>query len=178
MAIMADVEAMFPQVKVPPEDADLLRFLWRPDGDICKDLVEYRMVAHLFGATSSPSCASYALRRCTEENRDLFETTVVITVLRNFYVYDCLKSVSSEEEAVQLCQNLKAVCQQGCFNLTKWISNSRLVLASIPQVEKAKEVKDLDLDLLPVERALGVQWCIQSDCFQFKIVIQNKPLTR
>lgn len=51
MAIMADVEAMFHQVKVPPEDADLLRFLWWPDGDICKDLVEYRMVVHLFGAT-------------------------------------------------------------------------------------------------------------------------------
>lgn len=103
---------------------------------------------------------------------------MVNTVLRNFYIDDCLKSVSSEEEAVQLCQNLKAVCQQGGFNLTKWISNSRLVLASIPQVEKAKEVKDLDLDLLPVERALGVQWCIQSDCFKFKIVIQDKPLTR
>ncbi|KAK0133288.1 hypothetical protein N1851_031202 [Merluccius polli] len=72
VATMADVEAMFHQVKVPPEDADLLRFLCWPDGDINKDLVEYRMVVHLFGATSSPSCGSYALRRCAEDNRDLF----------------------------------------------------------------------------------------------------------
>lgn len=28
VAIRADVEAMFQQVKIPPEDADLLRFLW------------------------------------------------------------------------------------------------------------------------------------------------------
>lgn len=28
VALMADAESMFYQVKVPPEDADLLRFLW------------------------------------------------------------------------------------------------------------------------------------------------------
>ena len=96
VAIMADVEAMFHQVKVSPEDADLLQFLWWPDGEIDKDLLEYRMVVHLFGATSSPSCASYTLRWCAEDNRDLFDTTVVNTVLQNFDVDDCIKSVSSE----------------------------------------------------------------------------------
>lgn len=33
VAVTADVESMFHQVKVPPEDADLLRFLWWPDGN-------------------------------------------------------------------------------------------------------------------------------------------------
>lgn len=61
VAIMADVEAMFHQVKVPPEDNYLLWFLWWPDRHINKALVEYRMVVHLFGSTSSPSCTSYAL---------------------------------------------------------------------------------------------------------------------
>lgn len=63
VAIMADVEAMFQQVKIPPEDADLLRFLWWPNSDTRKDREEYRMVVHLFGATSSPSSTSYVLRR-------------------------------------------------------------------------------------------------------------------
>ncbi len=58
VAVMADVESMFHQVKVPPEDADLLRFLWWPDSDLSQELQEYRMEVHLFGATSSPSCAS------------------------------------------------------------------------------------------------------------------------
>lgn len=58
VVLMADIEAMFHQVRVPSVDADLLRFLWWPDGDHGQDLVEYRMVAHLFGATSSPSCAN------------------------------------------------------------------------------------------------------------------------
>lgn len=58
VTIMADVEAMFHQVKVPPEEADLLRFLWWPDGDLSQALEEDRMEVHLFGATSSPSCVS------------------------------------------------------------------------------------------------------------------------
>jgi len=49
------------------------------------------------------------------------------------------------------------------------INNSTAILAQIPEDERAKELKDLDLDQdsLPIERALGVQWCIQSDCFKF-----------
>ncbi|KAJ8408788.1 hypothetical protein AAFF_G00246060 [Aldrovandia affinis] len=49
VAIIANMEAMFHQVKVPDEDADLLRFLWWPSSDISQDLVEYRMTMHLFG---------------------------------------------------------------------------------------------------------------------------------
>ena len=46
------------------------------------------------------------------------------------------------------------------------MSNSKDVIRRIPESDKADGVKelDLDLDLLP-ERALGVQWCIESDCF-------------
>ncbi|KAK7899043.1 hypothetical protein WMY93_019896 [Mugilogobius chulae] len=155
VVLMADVEAMFLQVQVPAEDRDLLRFLWWPEGDCDQELVEYRMVAHLFGATSSPSCASFALRKCAEDNRDHFSLVAVNTLLHHFYVDDCLVSVASE-------------------------TTIRSVLAAIPHEERAKEVKDLDLDndALPVERALGVQWCVQSDSFKFKITLKNRPLTR
>ncbi|XP_039548042.1 uncharacterized protein LOC120493481 [Pimephales promelas] len=180
VVLMADIEAMFHQVRVPVEDSDLLRFLWWPDGDHKQSLVEYRMVAHLFGATSSPSCASFALRKCAEDNREQFSFKVIETVLHNFYVDDCLTSVASEEEAIALYQDLRALCSKGGFQLMKWISNRRTVLAAIPATERAKEVKDLDLnnDTLPVERALGVQWCVQSDTFKFKVLIKDRPLTR
>lgn len=180
VALMADVESMFHQVKVPPEDADLLRFLWWPDGDVSQELQEYRMEVHLFGATSSPSCACYALKRCAEDNKSSFDAIVVDTVLCNFYVDDCLKSVASEQEAVKLYEDLKAICLTGGFRLTKWMTNNRDVLSNIPQEDRATEVKDLDFDQesLAIERALGVQWCIQSDQFKFHVNIQQRPLTR
>lgn len=180
VVLMADIEAMYHQVRVPAEDSDLLRFLWWPGGDCSQELMEYRMVAHLFGATSSPSCACFALRKCAEDNQKCFSPMAVDTVLHHFYVDDCLVSVGSEEEAVSLCRELRTLCAKGGFKLTKWISNRRNVLATIPQEELAKEVKDLNLssDALPVERALGVQWCVQSDSFKFKIALKTHPLTR
>lgn len=180
VAVMADVESMFYQVKVPPEDADLLGFLWWLDGGVSQELQEYRMEVHLFGATSSPSCTSYALRRCAEDNKNSFDAAIVDTVLHNFYVDDCLRSVASKQEAVKLYQDLNAICQTGGFRLTKWMTNNQNVLSSIPQEDRATEVKDLDLDQdsLVIERALAVQWCIRSDQFRFHVYIQQKPLTR
>ncbi|XP_037553232.1 uncharacterized protein LOC119429736, partial [Nematolebias whitei] len=171
---------MFHQVHVPEEDADLLRFLWWPGSDFNQIMQEYRMGVHLFGATSSPSCANYALRKCAEDNKADFSQQVIDTILYSFYVDDCLASKCTEEEAISLYSDLRLICAKGGFHLTKWISNSRSVLAVIPEEERAKEVKDLDLDcdLLPVERALGVWWCLQSDAFKFCISIPNRPLTR
>ena len=69
---------------------------------------------------------------------------------------------------------------KGGFNLTKWVSNDRLVLESIPVEDRAKGTKELDLtcDVLPVERALGVSWFVEADQFGFKVFIKDRPCTR
>ena len=63
VAIMADIESMFYQVRVAPDDRDCLRFMWWPDGNLDSLPVSYRMCVHLFGAVSSPTCANVALHR-------------------------------------------------------------------------------------------------------------------
>ncbi|PFX11031.1 hypothetical protein AWC38_SpisGene25554, partial [Stylophora pistillata] len=85
-----------------------------------------------------------------------------------------------EGKAVELIEGLRQSCKKGGFRLTKFTSNSRAVLESIPEDERSKEVRSITLDChnLPIERALGIQWCVQSDCFGFRIVINSKPFTR
>lgn len=180
VAVMADIEAMYHQVKVPEEDTDLMRFLWWPEGDIEHDMVEYKMTVHLFGATSSQSCANYTLMRTAEDNRSKSSPEAVDTIFNSFYVDDCLKSVKNATQAIALYKDLKALCASVGFNLTKWTSNSREFLASLPENERAKEVRAVDLsqDALPVERALRVLWCIESDSFKFRINVKDKPVTR
>lgn len=64
------------------------------------------MMVHLFGGVSSPSWTNYALRRTAEDNRKHLRPEVVDTILNNLYVNDCLKSVSSENDAITLITEL------------------------------------------------------------------------
>ena len=138
------------------------------------------MEVHLFGATSSPSCSNFALRKTAEGNKGEFSEEVVKTVKRNFYVDDCLKSVKSAENAVELVHQLQDILSKGGFRVTKWSCNSSEVLDSIPQVERAKSVLDLDLDKgkLPIQRTLELHWDMTSDKFWFNVVLKDKPNTR
>lgn len=72
------------------------------------------------------------------------------------------------------------MCEKGGFNLHKFTSNNKQVIASLPQSCRAEDLKtlDLDKDVLPIERALGVQWCVESDSFNFRIVLNDRPATR
>ena len=178
VALMADVEAMFHQIRVKPGDCSALRFLWWPDGDLDSEPEEHMMTVHLFGGVSSPSCANFALRKTAEDNKALFDPQIIHTVKRNFYVDDCLKSVNSDHDAINLVKDLTELLKTGGFRLTKWLSNSRQVMESIPESERAKSVKNLDFGHAPIERALGVQWCISSDTFGFSIAIKDRPATR
>jgi len=83
-AIISDIESMFYQVHVRPEDSDVLRFLWWPRNDLQRRPKEYQMTVHLFGAVSSPSCANFALRKTAEDNFEHFDFEVINTVRRNF----------------------------------------------------------------------------------------------
>ena len=145
IAFMADIESMFYRVQVQEHHRDFLRFLWWPGGDTSKPLETYRMNVHLFGAVSSPSIANFALRQTAEDNCHRYDREVTQTIRNTFYVDDCLMSTATVEEAIKLISDLREACAQGGFSLTKWVSNSREVLASIPEHHRAKKLKELDL---------------------------------
>lgn len=113
IAFMLDIEGMFHQVRVAKEDVSFLRFLWWQNGNINAELAVYRMLVHIFGAVSSPSCVTFALLKTAEDNQKDYPADVISTVRENFYVDDCLKSVSTEEQAVSLYRQLTEVCQRG-----------------------------------------------------------------
>ena len=50
VALAADMEAMFHQVRISPDDYDVFRFLWWLNNDLDQEPVDYRMEVHLFGA--------------------------------------------------------------------------------------------------------------------------------
>ena len=63
VVIVADVEAMFHQVKVDPWDHTYLTFLGWSNGDLNQPFREYCMQVHLLGTTSSPSSTNFSLKQ-------------------------------------------------------------------------------------------------------------------
>ena len=106
IALMADVEAIYHQLKVHPDDVDALRFLWYPDCDLTREPEEYHMAVHLFGGVWSASCANYGLQRTAKDNSDDFDREVTRSVEKSFYVDDYLKSVESDEKAISSLDQL------------------------------------------------------------------------
>lgn len=176
VAVAADIEKMFYQIKVCPTDRDVLRFLWWPGGDLTRAPKTYRMTVHPFGGVWSPSCASFTLQQVL----DCGPKPTAQLARQNFYVDDLLLSVDTEEEAVGISQTLRHLLWEGGFRLTKWTSNSRDVLLSIPEEDRNPTIQNvnLDLDNLPVERALGVLWELALDTLKVKVNPPSKPHTR
>ncbi len=90
------------------------------------------MTVRLFGAVLSPSCVCFAPRKTSEDNQHSIDLEVIDTVNMNLYTDDCLKSLPSEEEAIQMAKDLPPLGHKGGFHLTQWVRNSREVLQSIP----------------------------------------------
>jgi hypothetical protein len=175
--LVADIEAMFHQVKVPIAERDSLRFLWWPAGDLsCKPKV-YRMTSHPFGATSSPSCASLALQQTIESHMAEHGSRMLKLAQKAFYVDDCLMSLPSIEEIGHMGKTLRMVLSRGGFNLTKFFSNVKEAIVDLPQAET--KVVYLDQQSLETKRTLGVEWESHSDSFVFNVAKwEGKPTRR
>ena len=135
------------------------------------------MTVHLFGATSSPSCAAFSLRQTAHDYGSEFDPDISNVVYHNFYVDDCLCSVSSVQEGVKIVTQLPQLLQKGGFHLTKWSSNNSSVLQAVPGPERSTLLLNLDLDN-SIERVLGIRWNIKRDVFEFKVNIPPHSLTR
>lgn len=180
VAFMSDIKSMFHQVHIPNYQTSFFQFLWWKDGDYEAELKTYCMKVYIFGTNTSPSCANFALRRTAEDNASKFSPVTIETVMRHFYVDDCVASFSSESMAIRTAKELKSLLSLGGFNLTKWTSNSKKLLEKFPLEERSNAVQDLCLDESSIltEKALGIRWHVNDDNLQFTSKIKERPYTR
>ena len=180
IAFLGDIEAMFHQVRVIKEHQNFLRFLWWPGGNLESPLQEHVMCVHLFGASSSPAIANFALQQTANLAEHQFGPDVAQIIKKNFYVDDCLKSTDTPNKAKEMIKQLQKACHLGGFRIHKFSSNNAEVLESIPIEDRAKDIqiRSLNYNDLPSERTLGVIWNVNQDTITFAVTPMTKPTTR
>ena len=108
VAVTADIEVMFMQVGIREEDQDALRFLW--SGNDEERTSKYQRI--IFGATCSPACAIFVLKKCANDNRQEHPKNFD-SVTKQFYMDDFIQSFSTEEEAANTgSKDLAETCSQ------------------------------------------------------------------
>ena len=144
------------QVQVSPRDRDSLRFLWWPDGNLESQPVVHRMKVHLFGATSSPCCANFALRQAAIDFCAQFKTYISSAIEEHFYVEDFLISVPYVEIGLKLIKDIKHLLSKASFNLLKWCTNCPELIKHLPENELSKSLQTNALAKNSSERVLGI----------------------
>ena len=180
IAFTADIEQMFYCFLVREEDRNFLRFLWFQNNDLSKDIVDYRMRVHVFGNTPSPAVAIHGLHQSVQISDFHIEPEVKDFVMRDFYVDDGLKSLPTAEAAIDLLKKTQDTLSKSNLRLHKIAANNKKVMEAFPTTDHASDIKDLDLssDSLPMQRSLGLNWNLQTDCFLFKVSDDIKPYTK
>ena len=109
---------MFHSLKEKKEKfKDSLRFLWYKDKDPNGVIMEYRMKVHIFGNTSSPEVANYALRKTTEVGEAKFGWDAKSFVDNNFFVDDGLHPAPDSTTAIDLLLRTQAIMLATPFHL-------------------------------------------------------------
>ncbi|XP_077869807.1 uncharacterized protein LOC144362107, partial [Saccoglossus kowalevskii] len=138
------------------------------------------MKVQLFGAVSSPACANFGLKQLAKDYKHLGENATEF-LKNNFCVDDGLNSEQSVEAMKDLIHNAVEICKKGNLRLHKISCNNSEVMLSLPESERAT-ITQTDLEpsqkSFSPEKVLGIQWCIESDTFCFKLTLKDHPLTR
>ncbi|XP_041417427.1 uncharacterized protein LOC121393319 [Xenopus laevis] len=180
VAITADIQQMFHCFIVREDHRNFLRFLWHRNNDINSEVMEYRMKVHVFGNSPSPAVATYGLRRTACEGKCEYGADAQHFVERDFYVDDGLKSLPTDQEAIDLLRRTQCMLSEANLRLHKIASNSTAVMKAFHSDDHATEFKDLNLgtDEPPIQRSLGLRWDLLHDTFGFQVTLADKPFTR
>ena len=97
------------------------------------------------------------------------------------YVDDCLTGADTENSALKLQQDMSYILMATAFNLTKWASNSKLIMDAIDPDKRVTSLL-VECDSREPLKALGVSWDLNSDCFRFiapnESVSSHDPVTK
>ncbi|GFW01395.1 integrase catalytic domain-containing protein [Trichonephila clavipes] len=104
VAICADVEKMFRQIKVHEEDVDWQRILWRDSPT--KPIREYRLTTVTYGTSSAPFISTRTLRQLAIDEQENYPAASRAT-LSHFYVDDLLSGSATKKGAIQLVSELQ-----------------------------------------------------------------------
>ena len=129
------------------------------------------MPVHIFENTSSPAIATFGLRKSVDVGEPEFGSDAKEFSDHDFYADDGLMSIPNSQQAIDRLECTQAMLATGNLRSHKISSNNSKVTDGFPPVDRATDLRDVDLNhvSVPVQRSLRVSWDLTADAFTFKV---------
>lgn len=116
LVLIADIEKMFRQILIHPNDANFQRILWRPNAN--DPITPYKLLTVTYGTACAPFLAMRVLKQlCLDEGAAF---PLAVSVLENStYVDDVLFGTHDVTTILEIREQLIALLKLGKFHLRK-----------------------------------------------------------
>ncbi|GFS93781.1 integrase catalytic domain-containing protein [Trichonephila clavipes] len=166
-AFTTDIQKMYRQILINPDQQDLQRIIWKHGLDA--EILTYRLKTVTYGLSNAPFLAIRTLQQLAKDEKSRFPLASE-TLLYDTYMDDIVSGAPDLETAQQLQSQLKDALQSCGMNLHKWSSNSpELLNSSLSSDVEHSFSTDIDLSV----NTLGISWKPFEDCFVFKCFLHN-----
>ena len=176
VAFCADIEMMYRQILIHPNDRKYQRILWRTNSN--EPIGHYELNTVTYGTGPASYLATKCLQIISRE-LEISNPTAAKAINSNFYMDDLMTGANTVEEALHLQKTVHTALLGAGFPLRKYQSNSTEFLNNIDQTL----IETLNTRLLGAESfiyLLGLIWCPLSDIFNVAIKLNDlpKPITK
>ncbi|XP_063994337.1 uncharacterized protein LOC135171637 [Diachasmimorpha longicaudata] len=167
--LTGDIEKMYRQVLVRPEDRIYQRILWR-DGR--EPVRTFQLNTVTFGLSAAPYLAIRCLHQLANDEGHRYPVAAKV-LQRDMYVDDLLTGTQTREEALHLREELDKLVKLGGFNLRKWASNDPSILGELAPNNVNHHLQIGDSTIL---KTLGIFWNSSEDTITYEAKLSRHQI--
>ena len=164
--VAGDIANMFFQIRIAPEDRDMLRILWFSEPDMNGDVAAFEFQVAPYGLRCIPSIAGYAMMFTAENNIPDVSQDATSRVTRDMFVDDLITGVDCVTEGQKIIKEVSELLSSTGFTITKWNASCKDILADVAEKDLASAIRNIgenNIETNPRQCTLGVVWDTATD---------------
>lgn len=159
---LVDIEKMYRQIKVHPDDWDFQRILWM---DQNQEISTYQLSTITYRLACASFLALRTLAQLVEDESAKFPLAIP-SLTKGRYVDDIFGGADSINQTQEIIFQLISLCKAGGFPLQKWTSNNQNTLDVISP-ERHDNLTPVHFNEATTVHILGLCWNSLTDSLQF-----------
>ncbi|XP_068965518.1 uncharacterized protein [Bombus flavifrons] len=165
--LTGDIEKMYRQFLVRPEDRRYQKIVWRNENG---GLETYQLNTVTFGLSAAPYLALRCLKQLADDEGHRFPRASS-ALRRDFYVDDALTGADTKEEVLSLRRELTELLQSAGLNIREWASNDQSILQGLSEQDKSRRLRLGESQTL---KTLGIFWDSRDDAILYSVEANAK----